>query len=37
MTQRLSSVSILVPTYDAGLAFFVHQLGFEVIEFTRSA
>lgn len=34
MTQRLSTLSILVPDYDAGLAFFVGQLGFEVREDT---
>lgn len=32
--QRLSTLSILVPTYDAGLAFFVGQLGFDVLEDT---
>ena len=34
MTQRLSTLSILVPDYDAGLAFFVGQLGFDVLEDT---
>jgi catechol 2,3-dioxygenase-like lactoylglutathione lyase family enzyme len=34
MTQRLSTLSILVPSYEAGLAFFVGQLGFDVIEDT---
>ena len=34
MTQRLSTLSILVPSYDAGLAFFVGQLGFELLEDT---
>lgn len=32
--QRLSTLSILVPDYDAGLAFFVGQLGFDLIEDT---
>lgn len=30
--QRLSTLSILVPTYEAGLAFFVGQLGFDLLE-----
>lgn len=34
MTQRLCMVSILVPDYDAGIAFFVGQLGFELREDT---
>lgn len=34
MTQRLSTLSILVPSYEAGLAFFVDQLGFELQEDT---
>ncbi|MEN8840599.1 MAG: VOC family protein [Octadecabacter sp.] len=34
MTQRLSTLSILVPSYEAGLAFFVGQLGFELLEDT---
>ena len=34
MTQRLSTLSILVPTYEEGLAFFVDQLGFDLIEYT---
>ncbi len=32
--QRLSTLSILVPEYDAGIAFFVGQLGFNLIEDT---
>jgi len=32
--QRLSTISILVPNYEAGLAFFVGQLGFELLEDT---
>lgn len=30
--QRLSLISLLVPTYDAGLAFFVETLGFDLLE-----
>ena len=32
--QRLSTLSILVPSYEDGLAFFVGQLGFDLIEDT---
>ena len=32
MPQFLSAVTLLVPDYDAGLAFYVGKLGFEVIE-----
>ena len=32
--QRLSTLSILVPSYEAGLAFFVGHLGFELLEDT---
>lgn len=32
--QRLSTLSILVPDYDAGIAFYVGQLGFNLIEDT---
>jgi catechol 2,3-dioxygenase-like lactoylglutathione lyase family enzyme len=32
--QRLSTLSILVPEYDAGIAFFVGKLGFNLIEDT---
>jgi catechol 2,3-dioxygenase-like lactoylglutathione lyase family enzyme len=32
--QRLSTLSILVPNYVAGIAFFVGQLGFNLIEDT---
>ena len=32
--QRLSTLSILVPSYEEGLAFFVGQLGFDVLEDT---
>ncbi|MCF2870182.1 VOC family protein [Octadecabacter sp. G9-8] len=34
MTMRLSTLSILVPDYDMGLAFFVGQLGFDLLEDT---
>ena len=34
MTQRLSTLSILVPDYEAGRAFFVGQLGFELLDDT---
>jgi len=32
--QRLALLSILVPDYDEGIAFFVEQMGFELIEDT---
>jgi catechol 2,3-dioxygenase-like lactoylglutathione lyase family enzyme len=32
MTQHLALMSILVPDYDAGLAFFVDQMGFTLLE-----
>lgn len=32
--RRLAFLSILVPDYEAGLAFFVGQLGFELLEDT---
>ena len=32
--QRLSTLSILVPEYDAGIAFFVGKLGFNLTEDT---
>ena len=35
MTRSLASVSVLVPTYDEGLAFFRDSLGFVVLEDTR--
>ncbi|MEO0916919.1 MAG: VOC family protein [Pseudomonadota bacterium] len=34
MTQRLALLSILVPDYDAGIAFFVDKLGFALLEDT---
>ncbi len=33
--QRLALLSILVPDYDEGIAFFVGQMGFELIEDTN--
>jgi catechol 2,3-dioxygenase-like lactoylglutathione lyase family enzyme len=35
MLQRLAAVTILVPTYDEGLAFFRDVLGFAVLEDTQ--
>jgi catechol 2,3-dioxygenase-like lactoylglutathione lyase family enzyme len=32
MAQRISAVSLLVPDYDAGIAFYVGALGFTLIE-----
>lgn len=32
MTQKLAMISILVPDYGAGIAFFVGQLGFDLLE-----
>ncbi len=32
--QRLNTLSILVPTYEDGIAFFVGQLGFDLLEDT---
>lgn len=34
MTQRLHAITLVVPSYDAGLAFFVGVLGFDLIEDT---
>lgn len=34
MTQHLALLSILVPDYDAGIAFFVGQMGFALLEDT---
>lgn len=34
MTQNLAFLSILVPDYDAGIAFFVGQMGFDLLEDT---
>lgn len=35
MTRTIANVTLLVPDYDAGIAFYVGQLGFELIEDTR--
>lgn len=32
MTQYISAVTLLVPDYDAGLAFYVGQMGFELVD-----
>jgi len=34
VTRKLALLSILVPDYDAGIAFFVGQLGFDLLEDT---
>ena len=34
MAQRLALVAVLVPDYDAGIAFFCGQLGFELLDDT---
>lgn len=34
MTKRLALVAILVPEYDAGIAFFVDVLGFDLLQDT---
>ncbi len=34
MTQKLALLSILVPDYDSGIAFFVGQMGFDLLEDT---
>ena len=34
MPQRLALLSLLVPDYDAGIAAYVGQLGFELLEDT---
>lgn len=34
MSQHLALISILVPDYDVGLAFFVEQMGFTLLEDT---
>lgn len=35
MTQHLSAITLLVPNYDAGIAFDVGKLGFDLLEDTR--
>ena len=35
MPQFISNVTLLVPNYDAGIAFYVDQLGFDLLEDTK--
>jgi len=35
MPQRISAITLLVPDYDAGIAFYVHKLGFTLISDTQ--
>ena len=35
MTQTIANVTLLVPDYDAGIAFYVDQLGFDLLEDTK--
>lgn len=35
MTQTIANVTLLVPDYDAGIAFYVDQLGFDLLEDTQ--
>lgn len=35
MSQYLSAVTLVVPDYDAAIAFYVGRLGFELVEDTR--
>ena len=37
MTQYLSAVTVVVPDYDAAIAFYVGKLGFQLIEDTRQS
>ncbi len=32
MAQRLAMLSLLVPEYDAGIAFYVDRMGFDLLE-----
>jgi catechol 2,3-dioxygenase-like lactoylglutathione lyase family enzyme len=34
MKRHLALISVLVPDYDAGIRFFVHQMGFDLLEDT---
>ena len=34
MSQTIANVTLLVPDYDAGIAFYVYQLGFTLLEDT---
>ncbi|MEM7327330.1 MAG: VOC family protein [Pseudomonadota bacterium] len=35
MTQTIASIALIVPDYDAGIAFYVDTLGFDLLEDTR--
>ena len=35
MSQTIANVTLLVPDYDSGFAFYVDQLGFELLEDTK--
>ncbi|MEM7460081.1 MAG: VOC family protein [Pseudomonadota bacterium] len=35
MTQTIASVALVIPDYDAAIAFYVDQLGFALLEDTR--
>ena len=35
MTRTIASITLLVPDYDAGLAFYVDKLGFDLLEDTK--
>lgn len=35
MSQHISAVALVVPDYDAGIAFYVGKLGFDLIEDTQ--
>ncbi|MEL7112302.1 MAG: VOC family protein [Pseudomonadota bacterium] len=35
MTQTIASIALLVPDYDAGIAFYVDIMGFDLIEDTK--
>lgn len=35
MTQTIAAITLLVPDYDAGIDFYVHELGFDLLEDTR--
>lgn len=35
MTQTIAAITLLVPDYDAGISFYVHKLGFNLLEDTR--
>lgn len=37
MARHISAVALLVPDYDAGIAFYVDTLGFDLIEDTRQS